>query len=154
MLMQYNPMAEKKLPNDFQQSMQSAVEYYRSFRSLLDLNLIFKDKITYFDALKASMTSRFPQGENKEEFWNWLRDLLKIKRQPPTVEAKAIPEILTKKEENPIMRELIGQNNALPLEPLETVKQEDGFVKHEISDTESPPKIENLKPEEKAIEQV
>lgn len=147
-------MAEKKLPNDFQQSMQSAVEYYRSSRSLLDLNLMFKDKITYFDALKASMTSRIPQGENKEEFWNWLRELLKIKRPSPTVEIKGIPEILTKKEENPIMRELIGQNNALPLEPIETVKQEDGLVKHEINDTESQPKIESSKPEEKESEQV
>ena len=152
MLMQYNPMAEKKLPNDFQQSMQSAVEYYRTSRSLLDLNLMFKDKITYFDALKASMTSRIPQGENKEEFWNWLRELLKIKRPSPTVEIKGIPEILTKKEENPIMRELIGQNNALPLEPIETVKQEDRLVKHEINDTESQPKIESSKPEEKESE--
>lgn len=146
MMMHYNPIVEKTLPTEFQQQAETIVQYYRSFRALFDLNLIFKDKISYFDALKTSMLSRIPQSENKESFWNWMRELLHIKRVvPETPESKVNPEvIISKKEENPLMRELIEQNNTLlpeppgeavdiPIEPTIEVKQEEQEeVKNEV----------------------
>lgn len=109
MIISFNPIVDKNFSEGFMDEMQTVVEFYRNSKTLLDLNGTFKDKITYFDALKASMTSRIPAGENKENFWSFLRELLKIKR--PIVEETVTPTVIpSKKDSNPIMRELIEQN--------------------------------------------
>lgn len=120
MMMHYTPLPEKSLPAEFQAQAEEIVNYYKSFRALLDLNLTFKDKISYFDALKTSMLARIPQSENKEDFWSWIRELLNIKKVvPESPESKVVTEV--KKDENPLMRELIEQKPALPKE-LATVE--------------------------------
>lgn len=136
MMMHYNPIIEKNLSSEFQPQAESIVQYYRSFRSLLDLNLTFKDKISYFDALKTSMLARIPQSENKESFWNWIRDVLNIKRVVPlSPDTNMGDQCPSKKEENPLMRELIEQNNTL-LEPPKDVKEEQAELKNETTDDE------------------
>lgn len=147
MMMHYSPIVEKSLPTEFQNQVESIVQYYRSFRSLLDLNLIFKDKISYFDALKTSMLSRIPQSENKESFWNWIRDILNIKRAvPSSPDSKLNFEFVTKKEENPLMRVLIEQSTLLPEPPVE-VKDEQAEVKTEATDDEVKTSENEAKPE-------
>lgn len=120
MMMVFNPIVDKNFSEGFLEEMIGVVEYYRNCKGLLDLNGIFKDKITYFDALKASMTSRIPNGENKENFWTFLRELLKIKRMVIEESAPTQP-LPSRKHNNPIMRELIEQSNSLPPPPIDAL---------------------------------
>lgn len=116
MMMVFNPIPDKNFSDGFLARAEMVVEYYRNNKTLLDLNGYFKDKITYFDALKASLTSRIPSNENKENFWNFLRDLLKIK--PRHIDELDTPTqpMNNKKDANPIMRELIEQKgNSIPI---------------------------------------
>lgn len=114
MMMVFNPITDKNFSEGFLTRIEGVVEYFRENKTLLDLNGYFKDKITYYDALKASLTSRIPCNENKENFWNWLRDLLKIK--PRLIEEMdtTVSQPASKKDANPIMRELIEQNTSIP----------------------------------------
>lgn len=114
MMMVFNPIPDKSFSEGFLKRAESVVEYYRENKTLLDLNGYFKDKITYYDALKASLTSRIPSNENKENFWNWLKDLLKIKPRHLD-ELDTTQPANNKKDANPIMRELIEQKgNSIP----------------------------------------
>lgn len=102
MLMAYNIQHEQNVLDYVKEQMRECVNYYKQFQyELIDFaEMKMKQDVMVLEKMKNSMFQRFPNEDQMTgEFWNWILELLGLKREDPVIIPRKIIEQRLRKEE-------------------------------------------------------